>query len=405
MHVVQLRDYIKIMTSSPEIQDIIANVITVATENSVNPALKPNELSLLNQVIEWIIVECLRGKDWPHTKGKKNLPIPLEDISSMEDLRLKLAIAEAENDGPFELPELPEYYHLITKFPDGTSVFRVTVNEACRYELMKLRSFIVFRGDFQDDDLETGRRSLWTIRDSDNNVLACIGLNRFAICSVSGINGVTPDETIIRDYVDPLIKKYDLKAIVPLAVPHRVMDGSGKFHDLYNLPDGLEVFGDLFLKDHYPKLSRLPDDMKVHGRLLISRNNNLKSTPNNLVATEGMIFSRCRNLTKISDGNKTVTAPASFEGSPIEVIGENCSFPHGIFGVSDKVARLVRPKNLTTLLSDLLKINLNRPKRFNWVADQDKRSNESYERYVRLQNYMDGELENRYFPGYEKKRT
>lgn len=398
-----LRKLIDTRTSVPEIQNVLANILTVATENSENFYLDPNESTLVNNVIDWVIAEAHSGKDWPYSKGRNGLPTRLQGITCVEDLRMALALAEAENGGPFSLPDMPEYEELVTSFPDGAHVVRLTANEAYRREIMNMNSNIRFWGIFDNDDLENGKRSYWSIRDADGNVLAGIALNRFAICSVAGFNGVIIDEEIVNNYIRPLIEEFDLKAMEPLAVPHLVMDINGDFHDIYNLPDGITVHGNMFLYDNYPKIASLPDNMTIQGQFVINKNINLRSTPKNLVATDGIGFIKCPNLTEIGEGNSSTNNYSSFDGSPIKAVGKDCYFPEGAI-INGQMRKDAPQTSLLKKISDAFRAKPSRPRRS--LVEIIRQVNEDEtKRITTIQDYMDDELQTRDFPGVERENT
>jgi len=324
----QIQRYLDRMTSSPDARRVLGRIFELADVS--RGYLDPHDNRKLADIAWWFLSEFRIPGSWATEIDENGLPKRISGVSSLDELWIIAEKALKANGGSFEMPHIVGDEEFVHAFEDNASVVRLATREAVLREVKRMNTSFRLEGVFGQDDFKEGKEAIWLLKAPDGGSLALMALNRIAICDVVGWNKFIPDMGIIKDYVMPLVREFDLWLMRPSAIPGMVQGRDGGIYDLHDLPDGLTVDDDLLLYDNFPDIRRLPDDLTVNGTFIISNNPHIEETPVKLRARDGIAFVDCRNLHTIRSG-LVALGFSSFSGcSKLRNIERDVVFHEGV---------------------------------------------------------------------------
>lgn len=313
--------------SCPQARTVTQSIYTRLLEGHVSSFLYASSPAYLATLIS---SEIRREAEWVSDLDEDGVPKAMVGVATPDDLDVFIDEAERKNGGTFKMPFADGDEELVKEFSDGYTIVRLVTHEARNREYNRFGSRPAILGRFESEDYDNGNIGTLVLRDSEDVSLAIIGLNRIAITDVSGWNGNTVDQDLVRDYIMPLKEELDLFVWEPCSIPYYVEAEDGTMHDIYSLPDGIVVRGDMRLHDKYPDIVKLPNNMTVYGDLTLYALHMMKSSPDNLVVHGGLGIIKCKSLRHLGEGT-AVREWVSLEGCDNLVsIGEGCYFAGGI---------------------------------------------------------------------------
>jgi hypothetical protein len=330
-------------SSSPEVRQIITQAIVSLIPQREQKYFFPDEMTKIGDISDWLICASRIGSDWYADRADDGLPKLFHARLGIEGLwRFAQMSLEAE-----ETNLLPPYCdgdeEEVYVFADAYRAVRLVTWEAVSRDCGKLQASPFTDGVFEDGDLELGKLGMISVRDTNNEPVLMLSVNRLAVCDVVGWDRQSLTRQMVKDYVMPLVEARGLAPMKVDSIPGTVLAADGMIYDVCELPDGVVVNGDLQILDKCPELERLPDDMTVNGTLTIWKNHRLKEVPRNLKVTEGLGITSCPNITVVREG-VSCSEFSSFGGCRnLKSFERGCYFPKGVELPDNKELRALFP--------------------------------------------------------------
>lgn len=223
----------------------------------------------------------------------------------------------------------------VMNLSDGMEVVQLTTPEALDYET-ECMGHCAGKGGY-DKEVVDGAIKIYSLRDADGLPHATFEVrvnNETQKEEVHQCKGKGDNIPVAKylPYVQEFVKKKDFD-IVRDAVKIGLIQQDGKYYDLWNLPKGFVIKGDLNLSNL--GLTELPDlsDVTVEGYFSCS-NNNITSLKNSPKKVNGGFYCYNNNLTSLDGVPQEINGDfhcwsnelTSLEGGPQTVHGDmNCS--------------------------------------------------------------------------------
>lgn len=338
-----VEDFAEGRSPSPEVRRIIAQALTSLAPQRDQAYFFPDEVAKVRDICDWIVHSARSGADWYADKMEDGLPRVFHARLGLEGVwRIAHAALEA-NGGSLPPPYRDGDEVEVHDFADGYRAVRLATWEAVARDCGKLKASPFTEGVFEDGDLESGKLGMISVRDSNNEPVIMLGVNRLAVCDVVTWSRKPPTRQMVKDHVMPLVEALGLAPMKVDSIPGTVLAADGMIHDLCELPDGVVINGDLRIMNKCPDLERLPDDMTVNGSLIIWQNNRLKEVPRNLKATEGLGITGCPNITVVRQGVSCPEFSSFADCRNLKVFEGGCDFPNGVELPDNKELRALFP--------------------------------------------------------------
>ena len=224
-----------------------------------------------------------------------------------------------------DYPNLKE----IMSFSDGFKIVQLK-SKKCLDREGKLMSHCV--GSY-GEEVENEGLTVLSLRDSNNNPHATIGIENEEITEIKG-KGNEPIIEKYRPYIRKYLNKTNYEVDANELLNIGLMNINDKFYDYNNLPEGLIVKTNLNLSGI--NIKSLPNNLEVKGNLDIT-NTNITSLPDNLKVDRQLNISNT-NITSLPD-NLKVRYNLSIRHTNIKSIPNNLEVGNNLLIENSKLSK------------------------------------------------------------------
>lgn len=185
-----------------------------------------------------------------------------------------------------------EFY---AELEDGHYIVRLLTPEALRREKLRMKYRAV--DNIEVANIQKERFSFLSIRDRRGRPHTTLVIKDKRLLSIRGRKGKAP----LKEHLDRLIefiKKHNLTVVSNGYSVRHILDANYVWHPINNLPDGLEIAGDLNLSD--TDIAVLPRGLSVTGNIYLNETK-ITSLPDNF-STTGALCLKGTDISKLPKG-------------------------------------------------------------------------------------------------------
>lgn len=219
--------------------------------------------SKLEMIVDWLEAEVETGAAWTHRTDEAGRPRKLMKFSTVEQIvsEAEKALSKRKQKRPaIIISEGDEEF--VTGLDYGFYLVRLLTPNALRVEGKRMQNCL--RNGGHDVLLDDDGFEFLSLRDASGNPHMTIELdNSFTLVTLNELQGKQNKPPLER-YHSIVIPYFKSRNIRPPAASERipfVIDDHGEWHDLFNLPDRLEI-SELFIEfETAVENFRLPSDL------------------------------------------------------------------------------------------------------------------------------------------------
>jgi hypothetical protein len=288
-------------------------------------------------VVDWLKAAIINDDAWLKNVDDKNRPKKLMKFGSFEDVQKeadKAMLRANQQNNDIKLIEGDE--ELYMQLEDGYHLVKLLTPAALDREGSQMQHCI--GGGAYDEFLIEGECYFLSLRDQQGKPHATIQLHGSYIIQYQGKQN-EPPKPEYTSAIMPFVLQKKLKINAPVIQFGFVIDKNGNKHKLNELPDNLEVSGNLNLQ--YVKLDSLPKGMVVCGNLDISLSR-IKKLPEGITVKGNLELGG--SIVRYLPKKLTVTGDISAKFSQIRKVHHDLNVGGSLILSSSKVQCL--PDNL-----------------------------------------------------------
>ena len=270
----------------------------------------------LPHIVDWLKAAIINEADWLKNVDDKNRPKKLMKFGSFEDIQKEadkaMKIANQQNSD-IKLIEGDE--ELYMQLEDGYHLVKLLAPAALDREGSLMQHCI--GGGAYDEALNNNVHYFLSLRDRYGKPHATLEINGNSLTQLQGKQNQAPNIKY-TETLKPFFAEANLAINIPIKTLGYVISSEGDSYDIGNLPDGLEVGGDLDFRG--VPINSLPEGLKVGGSLKLE-GTPIKSLPRRLCVS-GSLSLRGSSVESLPEGLK-VGGDLDLERTSIKSLSRN----------------------------------------------------------------------------------
>ncbi len=250
----------------------------------------------VRHITDWLKAAIVNDEPWLKNVDDRGRPKKLMKFSSVDDIKKeanKAMLKAAQRLSAVKLVEGDE--ELYAELQDGFYMVRLLTPAALDRESAQMQHCI---GDgAYDAELDEPGNLYLSLRDKHGKPHATLEVKNRRLIQLKGKQNTVPIQKYF-DVLTPFLKSTDWQINIPARILGHVIDVNGDWYELYNLPEGLTVIGNLYLQ--VTNITHLPDGLNVGGNLDLQRAK-ITQLPNGL-NVGGYLYLKGTNITQLPEG-------------------------------------------------------------------------------------------------------